>query len=282
MPKTVIPVRFVPGNGTGYLTDIGTDIGAKGRFILPPDVSAAQVSTILSAIGAEPLSSTTGELPCPDTTNAQLRKLEFIRENGGSMSVPVSSRVDLIGAATVIRGVLNSAGSDVACIKLHGEEFPNLADELGLAYNNTFATSHVPVGGGKQFIHAGTISYETDATSGTLGTDTVFQPVKSLTDVDGSAASLFGTAWSTCVGAFLDTLPCRGKGRRNPRKHRRFILTVRVGNTTTNATEFAEIPVKDAEAAQILTCGQAAAALSGVYCIGYMGESYSRFHKLLP
>jgi hypothetical protein len=29
MPKTIVPVRFVPDAGTGYLMDIGTDIAAN-------------------------------------------------------------------------------------------------------------------------------------------------------------------------------------------------------------------------------------------------------------
>lgn len=281
MPRNVVPVRFVPDDGTGYLLDIGVEIAAKGRFVLPPDVADTEISSILTAIGAQALSAIDeSSIPCSDTTGADLRKLEFIRTNGGSMSVPVSSRVDLLNAATVIRGILNSSGSEVACIKLIGESFPDLADELGLNYAGTFATSHVPLTGDKQYIHAGTIEYETDANTGVAST--VFQPVKSLTDVQDSPATLFGTTWGTCVGDFVDQLACRGKGRKNPRKHRRFILTLAVGATGEAQTETAELPIKSSLAADILTCGQAAAALAGVYCIGYQGESYSRYHRLLP
>jgi hypothetical protein len=84
------------------------------------------------------------------------------------------------------------------------------------------------------------------------------------------------------VGAFVNALACRGKGRRNPRKHRRFLMTFAVGDATNRETETTELPVKDAEAASILSCGQTAAALNGLYCIGYKGESYARYHKLLP
>lgn len=286
MPKTVVPVRFKPDSGTGYLLDNGLEIAANGRFILPPDVSVAQAATILSNIGAEPLSAIGDPIPCSDAQNADLRRLVFLRSNGGSMSVPVSSRTDLLGAATVIRGVLNSAGAEVVCIKLVGEYFPDLADELGLNYNNTTAVSHVPLAGEKQFYYVGNIAYQSDAATGVGGSSTVFQPIKSITDIEDAPASQIASVWTGCVGDFEDALACRGKGRRNPRKHRRYILTIQ---TPVNAsalpgatrTEQIELPVKSATAADILTCGQGAAALSGVYCIGYRGESYGQYHKLL-
>lgn len=284
MPKKVIPARFVPDNGTGYVMDIGTEIAANSRFILPPDVSEAQAATILTNIGAQPLSLASNPVPCPDTVNADLRRLQFIRSSGGSMSVPVSSRADLIGAATVISGILNAAGDDVVCIKLIGERFPDLADELGLQYANTIAVSHVSVGESKQFYHSGNIAYNTDAGTGVNAT--VFQPIKSISNLELAPATQIAAAWTGCVGAFEDALACRGRGRTNPRKHRRFELTFATkadpaATAESLATETIELPVKSAAASGILACGQAAAALTGVYCIGYRGEDYARFHKLL-
>ena len=85
-------------------------------------------------------------------------------------------------------------------------------------------------------------------------------------------------------------MPCRGKGRRNPYQHRRFELTFAVGTPgvnlgdppTIDGTETIELPVRATTATDILNCGVAAASLQGAYCIGYRGESYSRFHKILP
>ena len=79
--------------------DIGTTIAANSKFVLPNDVNEAEASTILQVIGAQPLSEGTQPIPCPDTVNAKLRKLLFLRTSGGSMSVPVSTRGDLEGAA---------------------------------------------------------------------------------------------------------------------------------------------------------------------------------------
>lgn len=283
MPKQVVTVQFNSSatTPTPYTMDIGTTMTAAGRFVLPPDVPDTEISTILTAIGAQPLSAIVEGAVCNDALNARLRKLVFLRANGGSMSVPVGSRANLLNAATVIRGLLNSNGSDVVCIKLLGEIFPDLADDLGMNYDGDFATSHIPATGGKQYYHSGNISYQSD------GSGTVFQPVKGISDLENAPSTQLTAAWTGCVGAFSNALACRGKGRRNPRKHRRYLLTFATKGDPADAaevasTETAELPVRSAAAADILSCGQAAAALNGAYCIGYEGESYSRYHKLLP
>jgi|GEM_PF-5411472 len=284
MPRNIVPVRFVPDSGTGYLMDINREIAANSRFVLPPDVDDDQKDVILTAIGAQPLALASVPIPCPDTINASLRKLQFLRTGGGSMSVPVSSRNDLLSAATTIKGILDAAGDDVVCIKLIGEEFPDLADELGMNYNNTVAESHVSTGESKQLYHSGRIAYSTDAGG------VIFQPIKSITNEEGVSATQLTGSWDFCVGDFENTLACRGKGRTNPYKHRRFELTFAVGTSGANAgdpviienTETIELPIKSSDGTEIFSCGQAAASLDGAYCIAYRGESYSRFHKLLP
>ncbi len=284
MTRIVVPIRFKPDEGTGYLKDNGIEIAANSKFYLPPDLDLAQASTILANIGAQPLSALGDPTPCPDNTGADLRRLRFIRANGGSMSVAVSSRADLLNAATVITGVLNAAGSEVQCIELIGEYFPDVADELGMNYTGDVAVSHVSIGESKQFYYTGQIAYNTDGGTGTNAT--VFHPIKSITNLENAPATQISTAWSGCVGDFENALACRGKGRRNPRKHRRYELTFATkidpaSTTEPIETETIELPVKSGIAADILSCGQSAAALAGAYCISYRGESYSRFHKLL-
>ena len=286
MPKTVVTAQFLNDDGTGYLMDIGTSINVSGLFVLPPDVPKTEITTILTNIGANPPSAIKPNPPCSDRVGADLRRLQFIRANGNTMTVPVSSRADLLNAATVITGVLNSAESEVICIKLLGEYFPDLADELGLAYGGTFAQSHVPSTGGKQFYYSGNIQYQTDATTGIAGSDTVFQPIKSISNFEKAPSTQLASAWAGCVGDFSLALACRGKGRRNPRKHRRFELTFATkadltSETEAAQTETAELPVKASTQADILACGQSAASLKGAYCIGYRGESYARYHQLL-
>lgn len=283
MPKTVIPVRFIPDQGTGYLQDTGLEIAANSRFNLPPDLTEANASTILASIGAQPLSALGSLPPCGSSVGSKLRRLRFLRSNGGSMSVPVSSRADLIGAATVIKGIIDgTSGAEVVCIKLEGEEFPDLADDLGMAYDGSTVTSHVSVGESKQFRYSGQVAYQFDGVL--AGEATVFQSISSITNNENAPATQVASAWANCVGPFENALPCRGKGRRNPRKHRRFDLTFAVAGAVAGdglQTETIELPVVSSAASDILSCGAAAAALQGAYCIGYRGESYDSFDKLL-
>ena len=287
MPKTYMKFQFVPSDSTGYEMDMGNTIAASAGGYLPPDIPTTEITSILQAAGAQPLSAVRDNLPCTDSVNAELRKLIFIRDNGNSMSVPVGTRANLLQAATVIRGILNSGDAQVSCIKLVGEYFPNVADQLGLTYAGTFAQSHRPLTGGKQFVYSGSANYETDVVRTALGDDVVFQNVKVNTNVENAPPTKFGTTWTNCVGAFANALTCRGQGKTNPRKHRRYELTFATKSDLASATEVAqtetnELPVIGATAAEILACGTAATNLDGLYCIGYRGESYDRYHLILP
>jgi len=282
MPKTVVSVKFVPSNGTGYLRDINDEIAIAGRFILPPDIPSTNIAAIVTAAGGE---LSTENVPCSDTQGGTPRRLVFIRASGNTVSVPISARNDLISAATTIRGILQTTGNEVVCIKLEGEFFPYLNDELGVSYANTFAASHKPPGTDpKQHFWSGTISYGSDGTNPAGGI--VFVPIKAISNNSGGPATKFSTIWANCVGNFVDILACPSGGKR-VREHRRFLVTTRtkldpVSATETAQSELNEVPVNDYAGADILTCGQAIAVLNGVYCVGYRGESYSRFHKLLP
>ncbi|MGH2416473.1 MAG: hypothetical protein ACRDEA_22825, partial [Microcystaceae cyanobacterium] len=139
-----------------------------------------------------------------------------------------------------------------------------------------------PTTGGKQPVYSGTITYESDT-----GT-TVTTPVKVLSDTEGSPPSNVGTVWTGCVGPFLSQgFSC---GASTKREHRRYLLSLRVGSAADPGppavaevaiAEQKEVPVKDQEANLILTCGQNIAALTGLFCLGYKGESYNRFHRVL-
>ena len=292
MPKNTVSVKFV-GSSFSYLMDMGTEIETSGVFNAPPDLSDTNISDIVTAIGG----SLTGDLPPCREFNGSLRKLLFIRASGNTMSVPVSSRANLINAATTIRDLLNAANSGnnkVVCIKLIGEEFPNLNDELGLKYTaNTFAQTHrADNTATKQYVYAGNIQYESDGTNPFGGV--VFQSVKAISDNATAPATQLGTTWNSCVGDFQSVTPCPRGTRRNPLEHRRYTLSFLTksqavtdpanppaGIETQFASEQIEVPEKASTVSDILTCGQSLAGLTGAYCIGYRGESYARFHKIL-
>ncbi|MGL5876392.1 MAG: hypothetical protein ACRC2V_01180, partial [Xenococcaceae cyanobacterium] len=162
MPKTVITAQF--GGDDSYEMDIGNLIGGNSRFILPPEIDFAQAATILDVIGAKPLSSITDGV-CSEGTNGEFRKLVFVRDDGSSMSVPIAKRSDIFSAGNVIKGILQASGRTVTCIKLVGEKWRILNEELGLSYTaGEVATSHKPNGGAtKQYYYTGSVQYQTDA-----------------------------------------------------------------------------------------------------------------------
>lgn len=296
MPKLVVPLSFRVGQNPYYpdwmdVADPG--VSASGRFNAPPDLTEANIDGIVLAVGA---SRGSPNSPCPDTSYTSLRKLEFVRASGNTMSVPVANRIDLITAATTIRNILDNAGTGgnkVVCIRLIGEEWANLNDELNLSYQaGTYAKTHrAPASAPKQYYYAGTVEYEADSTNPIDGS--VFQPVKAISDIENAPATQLATTWAGCVGSFQTVIPCpRGRSRGNPLKHRRYVVTFLTKSQQVDdpnspptgieadfASEQIEVPVTDGS--EIDTCGVALAGLIGAYCIGYKGESYTRFHKLL-
>jgi hypothetical protein len=278
MPKTVITAQF--SGDDSYEMDIGNLIDASSRFILPPDLDFAQAATILDAIGAKPLSSIVDGF-CNDATNGKLRKLVFVRDDGSSMSVPIGRKDDIFTAGNVIKGVLNAGTVKVSCIKLVGETWRTLSDELGLSYTaGQVATSHKANGGAtKQHYYSGTMQYAPDSL--VASGQQILTPVKSISDIQNSPATQVAAVWDGCVGTLSNSPGCGGNG--NKRKHRRYILdfVTEVDGNTIVATESIELPAKSRDASAIKTCGQAAAQLTGILCIGYRGESYDKFHKVL-
>ena len=280
MPKTVVSLQFALGTNS-YVSDAGIDYSVNARFVAPPDIDDIAIAAIASAVGGI---RTTEPAICSDSAAVKPRKLIFIRASGNTVSVPFDGRASVITIATNVRNILNASGganNEVVCIKLQGEEFTNLNDEMGLTYNGTtFATSHkAPTTALKQNYVSGVFSYNADAVN--PSGSSVIQGIRSITENSGNVfAAQLGTTPATCIGDLLTIQNC-GNGKRNPRKHRRYKLSFAVGNATTPATETIELPIASNLTADILTCGQDAAALTGAYCIGYQGESYSRLHRLL-
>ncbi len=282
MGRKFVSLNFTSdGAGAGYIADRGAELSIRARFILPADIALAEANNIATAVGG-----TINDEPsvCSDSNSGDPRRLYFYRENGGSMSVPVRRRDDILTAATTIKGILDAgtAGGQVVCIKLEGEEFLNLNDELGVNYNaGDIARSHkTDDTAPRQYYLTGAMSYQTDTPLG----NGVIQPVKSITNNLDAPASKLSTVWTDCVGNLID-VNC-GNGRRNPRDHRRYILTHVTQEdiasvTETPVQETIELPVASSLATEINTCGTNAGAIPGLICIGYKGESYDRIHKLI-
>lgn len=284
MPKTVISVQYAVGTNP-YTTDFNSELSINSRFVLPPDLNQVNASEIVTAIGGTFL---TESVPCSDSGIGKPRKLIFIRKLGNTMSVPIPIRENMLDVAGAVKAILDGANADnpVVCIKLEGEEYGNLNDEFGVSYDGTtFATSHKsPASVGKQNFASGVISYQADANN-PFGAS-VTHSIRSITEsADNTFAAQISAAAAGCIGAFLNIQNC-GNGRRNPRKHRRFILDFATKADPADTAEDAqseriELPVAGGGALDILACGNSAASLTALYCLGYKGESYSRVHKLL-
>lgn len=288
MPKRSIPYHFLGGTNP-YFPDWqatpARGLTAKRVFNAPPDITDDNINAIITAVGA-----TRGSLadPCPETGYTALRRLQFVRASGNTMTVAVNASTNLVAAATTISGILSSASGanpEVVCIRLLGEEWVNLNDEFGLVYQaGSVATTHrANASSAKQWFHAGTVEYEADYTNPIGGT--VFQPVKSISNNENASATQLGSTWASCVGDFVEQIACpRGRSRSNPLDHRRFVLTFvveldpQVPGTGIQAEQI-ELPVTDQGG--VNACGQDVVGLTGLYCMGYKGESYSRFHKVL-
>jgi hypothetical protein len=284
MPKLVITAQFADTTDSfPYEMDIGNKISVSGRFILPPDLDLAQAATILELIGAKPLSLITKNGFCNDNPNGKMRRLVFTRSDGSSMSVPVANRTageGIKGIASGIKGVLDSGTVKTVCIKLIGEYWRNLNSELGVSYTQgSVASSHrANSGATKQYYHTGKMQYESDASK--VANEIVLLPVKSITDVKDAPASQISSVWSQCVGNLSLAKSCTSS---RDREHRRFLLNfaTKVENNVIKEIESIELPHAKSDAGSIKTCGQSAAQLTGLLCIGYRGESYSRFQKVL-
>ena len=267
-----------------YVADRGVLLATTGRFAIPPDITPDQAEQIATAAGANV--NVDFDSVCPEGA-FKMRKLVFIRQSGNSLSVPIGNRQNLITARNAIRGILNSqANNQVVCIRLVGEEFDAMNDELGVAWDGqAVATSSRPDNGSKQFVYSGSIRYRTDTAPG--GNVVITTSVKVDTENEGNPPACLGNVWEECAGELVPArLNCGGTNR----EHRRYLLDFAVregenqenveGDNTPLSAQRKELPVSAWAASEILQCGQNAAELTGLFCISYRGESFARFHTI--
>lgn len=281
MVSRVVPVQFSITNSPqaqGYLTDFNKVVNIKTKFTMPPDIDINQASGILSAIGANPLSLITDGV-CSESSLGSPRKLQFIRSDGSSLSVPVDARENLREAANQIIGIIGTGGVKVSCIKLIGERYSNLNGDFNIVFNNQVAPSHrVASSSSKQAFYAGTTTYASD-TDYEAGGGSYLVPVKVMTDIKGSPPSRLTSVWNNCAGQLGNAVGCGGK-LSSQRKARRFILkfATAIENGQITESETSELPVKNLD---VSACGQLLAGLNGLVCVAYRGEDYAKFHKSL-
>jgi len=277
MARVLQSYRFTTANP--YTDDRGTVRQLTARFVLPPDMTTAQAIGLAGAAGGVAILPNDPRSICPDP-GVKGRKLTFFRQNGNSISFTMGVRGTLVAQATAIRNTLNglTAANPVVCIKLDGEYFPNLFDEL--APPNPGArvpgvSSRPAAAAGKQFFYSGTTAYLSDAIFGSE----YFLPFKVASDLPANAPPTEYDAFLSAADIVPQNISsCPGT---DPRRTRRYIVQSLVTQNAQTTTQTAEIPVGSHIAGDILAVGQLIATATSTQCVGYQGENNSRFHKLL-
>lgn len=277
MAKVFQSYRFTTANP--YTDDMGTVRQLTARFAVPPDMTPAiAIGLAAQAGGVAVLPTDPKGAACPDA-GVKGRKLTFIRQDGNSISFTMGDRLTLIAQATGMRATIDAltGTNPVVCIKLDGEYYPNLFDELAPAAPGPRVpgiSSRPPAPATKQYQHFGTFSYLSDAIYGT----TYQLPFKIASNLPANAAPAEYDAFLSAAGVIpVATSPCPGS---DPRIPRRFLVQSVVNQNAAIISQTAEIPVAGHLPASILAIGQQIAAATSTQCVGYRGESNSRFHRL--
>lgn len=268
---------------TPYVDDRGITRNFNSRFVAPPDFTAANITALAALSGGRARLPTDPKSACPDP-GVQGRRLTFIRSNGNSVSVPIRNRLTLINTAIAMRNLINGvtggANNPVVCVKLEGEYFPNLFDELALPGRGPSISginSSVPANGKQNYFY-GTMEYLSDANYG----QGYFIPFKVATNAaSGVAPTMFAPALNLGNVVAQNVAGCPGT---DPRTSRRYIVQSVVADIAGagSVSQTAQIPVATHLATDILAVGVNLAAITSTQCLGYQGESNDRFHKLLP
>lgn len=273
MARNIVPVIF----DDAYVPDRGGAVeGLSFRLAQPADMTDAQIDALLAPLSAR-RKTEADRVPCPVAGDFRPRKLRFVRRDGNSLSFVIPTHSDAITVATAMRDSLNAAvaANPVVCIELLGEQWFDLAPNLGASGTPVDGVESRSSFGGKQYVHSGKILYQYDGGGGS----TVTTAVRVDTDLVAaggvtSAPTILGGTWASCVGDFEDENPCSS---RQGMDHRRYIAVLK----TANGYQTTEVPIKNTASADILACGQAIAALPSLTCLPYQGETNKRLHSFL-
>ncbi|MEM8641660.1 MAG: hypothetical protein AAGG51_23005 [Cyanobacteria bacterium P01_G01_bin.54] len=283
MPETV-RLSFTSGNNNPYTTDVGSPKQVVINLHQPEGVPDAQMTNIITAVGAtvEP-----DPVPCLNDDDFNYRYLKFIRRGGGTTKIPVRTSNQVIAVATAVRAIFDGIGGahTVVCIELVGEHFPNAIDSFQLRPAPvTFARIaplNPPAGEGKSSIYwTGVMStYQTDA-SDPAGA-VVNAPMRILTNQVGNRATTFAEI-DDCVDApnVIEGVSCGTGNNRRTRRYKVDFGTIDGGGN--EGTQSISVPVSSTDPADILDCGANLAQNQAVICMCYEGESYSKVIDLLP
>lgn len=261
-----------------YTSDRGTTHGWVGRVKVPEDLTRADIESFISAAGALP--NPTEAIACSDRGYLEPRYVEIIRRSKHTMRMVISIRSQLRAKLIGMVNVLDTAqpSNPVVCIKLHGEYYPNLYEDIVSAPTapTPIAPIEAPANSGKTRVYysAAMAEYQADSTQNFA--TPIIQAFKLQTDTLDAPPQNFAPAVG-CIGS-LSQVFCPTRERRKGRHYIPTFLT-----TAPNLpSQQLEIPVAAASPTDISTCGENLANLAHVVCLAYKGESNDRVHQILP
>lgn len=271
-------VRYVlDSTSEVYISDRGQNFNWVGHVKVPEDLTRTDIENFISASGARP--NATEAVVCSDRGYITPRYVEIIRRSRHTIRMPISVRSQLRSKLIGMVGILDAAqpGNPVVCIKLHGEWFPNLYEEIVSTPSapTPVAPIEAPANSGKVRLYysAAMAEYQADSTQA-FATE-IIQAFKLQTDTEDAPPQSFAPAVD-CIGP-LSQVFCPTRARRKGRHYIPTFLT-----TAPNLpSQQLEIPVAGAAPTDINDCGQALANLAHVVCLAYRGESNDRVHQIL-
>lgn len=291
MPKKYVSLAFSTQGSTDnrYISDhVDPYILASTGFYIPVHLeatwSASKTTAIASAVGAFAMSwvNNTGEKqvindfgknPCPLSSTLTPRKILFYFTNGTSASIPIGKTgTNIRTAYNALKTELETNDVKVICAHLQGEEWANLNDVSGVAFNPSEATA--PAGNGSYY--SGILTeYKSEITNSVVPLS--FKILTSAGTPPGSELPPIFDQHDDCLGGVSNqgfTCPVG----RNAITTRRIIVNYK-SDANTFVSEQREIPVKETGQG-LKTCLTGIGAEPGVYCISYRGETRKNIHSL--
>ena len=271
-------VRYVfDSTSEQYISDRGQNFDWVSNVRVPEDLTRANIEAFISAAGARP--NPEDGVVCSDRGYITPRYVEIIRKSRHTIKMQISVRSQLRSKLIGMVGVLDGAqpGNPVVCIKLHGEWFPNLYEEIVTTPGapTPVAPIEAPANSGKaRLYYSGAMAeYQSDSTQN-FATE-IIQGFRLQTDTVDAPPANFAPAVN-CIGP-LSQVFCPTRARR---KGRHYIPTFLTTEANLPSQQL-EIPVASAAPTDINDCGQALANLTHVVCLAYQGESNDRVHLIL-
>ena len=283
-PYAVYSFRNFDSTDNRYQADYGTFYEVNTRFVIPPHLSADFNNTKMTAIGeamkAHPVYYATsagvktvvnnfGANPCSAASLLYPRKIRFYFNNGSSVSIAIgASGTGIKTAYDALKPLLETDGVKVICANLEGEEVGNINDIVGLTFVATGATA--TAGSGAWW--SGVLQeYKSEYT------DTVETLSFKILSASRTAPPVISANAAGCLGSVLPRGGLVCPGRSSLIRTRRLVVSYQITASSGNF-ETREIPVKTV--ADVITCANLIKTVSGVFCIGYMGENRRSIHLI--